>query len=146
MGGSGPPSEPKPGEATGNQSKSATQKVESQFFTFELRECKASGTTVICELTVTNKDRDRHLSLSNLSKMVDNFGSSYTAVAARLANSTDPLTGYGEAMLVTGLPTNGRIGFTEVSPEATSIALLTLDWVLARYDFKIEFRNVPLKR
>lgn len=146
MGGAAPTASGKPGEASGGSNSRAGQTADSQFFTFELRECKASGTTVICELTVTNRDNDRHLSFSNLSTMIDNFGSSYNAVAARLANNSDPITGYGEAMLVTGLPTNGRIGFTEVSPQATSIAVLTLDWVVGNYRFKTQFRNVPLTR
>jgi len=47
--------------ATSN--KNPMQKVETKSFTFELKECKRSGTTLTCDLLITNNDADRSLTI-----------------------------------------------------------------------------------
>lgn len=124
---------------------------ESNFFSFDLHKCGASGTSVICDFTVTNNDRDRVLQIS-ASYLFDDFGHQYQSTRTQLASSqgSNP-----RVFLVAGVPTKGRITFEKVSVDASKITLFKLRCFLPvnqgpvldlRGDrFEIEFRNILLR-
>lgn len=129
------------------QSKKPT--VKASLYTFVLDDCRLSGTTIVCDLTVTNNDRDRMFSYDNLvggAGMVDNLGGTYMATSIRIANRN----GFDDAVLVSNVPTKSRIIFDNVSADATKIASLKMQF--NRLDghilthFKVEFRDVVLSK
>jgi TolB-like protein len=125
-------------------SKSRTQKVEAQFFTFELQRCRLSGTTVACDLTVTNNDKDRRLAICVGGVIFDDFGNRYDMYVTQLANEQGSAA---SAYLIGGIKTKARATFERVSPEATKIALMSLSicQVEGGAGFNLQFRNIPLR-
>ena len=131
---------------------SQSQTVEGDLFTFELNGCQLSGTNISCDLTVTNKDKDRSVAFSHGS-LFDNYGNKIWASRTELANVNQ--ASYGEKVfLASGVQTKARIIFERVSAKATAITLLSLacrsDETTARIrgrirSFEIEFRNIPLR-
>src|SRR5262245_30284346 len=122
------------------------QKVESNFFTFELLRCRLSGASVNCDLRITNNDKDRNFQIGDQSRMFDDHGNESRTRMMRLANSKSPSYSV-KSLLVSGVPTAGSLTFEEVSLQATRITLLELNchddssntgW------FKVQFRNICL--
>ena len=124
--------------------KSKSQTVEAQFFTFELHRCRLSGTTVVCDLTVTNNDRDRGLAICAGSVMFDEAGNRYEMHRALLANDEGSAA---SSFLISGVATKARVTFERVSPTASKITLmsLTICTIQGGADFQLEYRNVPLR-
>jgi TolB-like protein len=132
-----------------SSSKSAKQTVKASLYTFELDECRLSGPTIVCDLTITNNDNDRMFSYDNLvngAGMTDNFGNIYGATSIRIANRN----GFDDAVILSNVPTKSRITFDNVSPQATKIVSLRMQF--NRFDqgiinhFKVEFRDVALSK
>jgi hypothetical protein len=131
--------------------KPTSLRKESNFITFDLDKCRSSGTSVVCDFTVTNNDKDRVLQIST-SYLFDSFGNQFQSVRAQLASSTGSNP---RAFLVTGVPTKGRLTFEKVSADATKISLLKLRCLLPinqgpvldlRGDrFEIEYRDILLR-
>jgi hypothetical protein len=131
--------------------KAATLRKESNFFTFELDKCRSSGTSAVCDFTVTNNDKDRVLQIST-SYLFDDFGNQFQSARSRLGSSegSNP-----RAFMVAGVPTKGRVTFERISGDATKITLLKLRCLLPinqgpvldlRGDrFEIEYRNISLR-
>lgn len=119
-------------------------KIESQFFTFDLKQCRLSGSSVACDLLITNNDRDRRLTIRDSSTIFDQEGNQYRAGKMQLANNED---GYAvRSYMVSGIITKARVTFDAVSPTATKLTLLHLNFsVEDSPDFNIQYRNVPLK-
>lgn len=126
------------------QPKSKSQKVDAQFFTFELLRCRLSGTTVACDLTITNNDKDRRLAICASGVIFDDFGNSYEMYGAQLANDQGRTA---QAYLISGLKTKAKVTFERVSPEATKITLMNLNicQVEGGAGFNLEYRNISLK-
>lgn len=114
--------------------------VEARFFAFELSQCRLSGTSVICDFQITNKDKDRNLGLWDGTRMFDEFGNEAQARDMELANSG---RGY-DVTLVSRVPTRARVTFEGVSPQATKITLLELRCGDERGEFYARFRNICL--
>jgi hypothetical protein len=129
----------------------ASLRKESNFFTFDLYKCRASGASVICDFTVTNNDKDRVLQIS-ASYLFDDFGTQYQSVRTQIASAEGSSP---RVFLVSGVPTKGRITFGKISLDATKITLLTLRCFVPvnqgpildlRGDrFVIEYRNISLR-
>ncbi len=124
-----------------------TQRVESRFYTFELKQCRLSGTSVICDLVITNNDTDRYLGCdASSSSMYDDSGNGTRGTNSQIANAGT----YDNApLLVSGVPVRARITFEGISPQASRITLLKILYITAsegrrRENFEVEFRNVPL--
>lgn len=120
-----------------------TFRQEAAFFTFELNRCRISGSSVLCDFTITNNDVDRNLQLHEYnSGIVDNLGNQYRVSNMQLANSSN------YSLMVRGVPTRARIMYESVNPSATSISLMILDATARNgsnsQDIKIRFRNIPL--
>jgi TolB-like protein len=129
-----------------NQPKSSTLKLDAQFFTFELVQCKQSGGTVICDLDVTNKEGDRELGFSAVnSQLFDEFGNRINGVETKVANKDSGGMGYISNVLLGGVKTRVRIGFQNVAASATKASLLDLQFYLGDLStFQVRFRNVKL--
>jgi TolB-like protein len=130
-------------------SKPVKQTVKSNLYTFDLDVCRLSGTTVICDLTITNNDADRMFSYDNLvngAGIIDDLGGTYGATSIRIANRN----GFDDAVIAANVPTKSRITFDNVSSEATKIVSLKMQF--NRFDahilnhFRVEFRDVPLSK
>jgi hypothetical protein len=127
------------------------QTAKSNFFTFELRECRQSGSSVSCEFVITNNDRDRYFDISEYQTlMYDDLGKESEPRSIMVAGKT----GYNRiSLLVSGVPTKAVVRFEGISPEATSISLLTISCRapetsngMGGEQFKIQFRNISLNR
>jgi hypothetical protein len=113
------------------------QKVETESFTFELLQCKLSGSSVICDLRITSNGRDRNLQI-DYARMFDEHGNQTQARQFRLANKIGSM--YVESLLVSSVPTPGRLTFEEVSPQPTKITLL----VVGYHNINVQFRDICL--
>jgi len=132
-----------------SSSKSPKQTVKASLYTFDLDGCRLSGTTIVCDLTITNNDNDRMFSYDNLvngAAMTDNLGNIYGATSIRIANRN----GFDDAVILSNVPTKSRITFDNVSTQATKIASLRMQF--NRFDqgiinhFRVEFRDVALSK
>ena len=121
-----------------------------QFFSFELHGCAKSGTTVSCDLTVTNNDSiDKTLEFfwNGGGEVYDEQGNSGKMDGWQIANQTS-----GKPKLLPDVPVKARIRFKNVSPDARILKrielALTANFTEGGYyktrDFKISFQNVPL--
>jgi len=117
---------------------SASARKEANFFTFDLERCQLSGSSVFCDLTVTNNDNDRNLTMSRIT-MFDNFGNESKNGKVQIANSS------WSAFLVSGVPVKVRITFQNISPEASEITLLKLTIGSIRNRSYVEYRGIPLE-
>lgn len=132
-----------------SKTKGSTQTVKASLYTFELQQCQLSGSTVVCDLMITNNDADRLFSYDNLvggAGMIDNLGANYRATSVQIANRS----GFEDATIPSNVPTRSRVIFDNVSPQAVSIALLRMQF--NRFEagiiksFRIEFRDVTLSK
>ena len=127
-----------------NDPRKALQKLDANFFTFELQRCLLSGTTVMCELTITNKGDDRQIGFSWRSRLFDDQGNEYKAERVRLASKEG---NSADAILVSGITVNLRLIFENVSSQIRQITLLYLQ--VHAYgggnDFAVEFRGISLR-
>lgn len=144
------PSNSSPSSVNKQNSSSGTdssRKAESDFFAWELHQCRLSGSSVICDFSVTNLDSDRQLGLQYTSELFDNSGNRSQAAYVELANAkSGGFTASAYSMLIKGVRTRARIRFDNVSPDATKISLLSLECTVNRKAFKIQIRDVPLLR
>jgi TolB-like protein len=136
--GSGPPN------PTNDSQRKALQKLDANFFTFELQRCLLSGTTVMCELTITNKGDDRQIGFGWRSRLFDDQGNEYKAERVRLASKEGNAA---DAILVSGITVNLRLTFEDVSSQIRQITLLYLQ--VHAYgggkDFAVQFRGISLR-
>jgi len=132
----------------------ALQKIEAKGFTFELKKCKMSGGSIVCDFLITSNNQDRSLQLvgnyyQHSSRMFDDFGNEYIATEAQLGNKSGK--DYIESLLVAGVATKASLHFEGVSQEATKITLLEIGCKCPAngYDsdrFVAQFRNIPLSK
>lgn len=144
--------DPRPNSSKADPSSSrkpAKLTVKASLYTFDLDDCRLSGTTIICDLTITNNDTDRMFSYDNLvggAGLIDDQGGTYPATSIRIANRN----GFDDAVIVANVPTKSRIVFDNVSPQATKIVSLRMQF--NRFEqgiinhFKVEFRDVNLSQ
>lgn len=137
-----------PGGNSGS-SRKAKQTLKASLYTFDLEDCRLSGSTIVCDLTITNNDNDRLFSYDHLvggAGMIDDLGGTYRATTIGIANRN----GFDDAVIVKNVPTKSRIVFDNVSPQATKIASLRMQF--NRFEqgiithFKVEFRDVALSK
>ncbi len=133
----------RPTDTPNTRGRNAAQTVEAHFFAFELQQCAISGTTIICDLLVTNRDKDRTVGFGDRSRVFDNFGNESQARRVRVANKEDYIV---FSTFVSSVPTRLRLTFEEISPQASSLALLDILCALQEGEFNVQFRNVPLTR
>jgi Caspase domain len=124
------------------------QVVKTSFFTFNLQLCKISGTTVTCDLTITNdQNTERNLKASTrarTSQLIDDLGNESGHFDIQIANQTRG----SSTLLVPNLSVKAVVSFEDVSPQARVIKLLKLLFIDSGSFGRItvEFRDVPLAR
>lgn len=132
-------------------SKPRGQIFKSNFFVFELQECRRSGSTVSCELVITNSDRDRYFNIGEWQTlMYDDLGKESEPRSITVAGKTGSDR---TSLLVSGVSTKATVRFEGVSPEAKRVSLLTINCRapetsngMGGDQFKIQFRNISLNR
>lgn len=120
-----------------------TWRIESHRFTFDLQRCRLSGTSVLCEFTITNNDRDRRLKIDSDTRMFDDFGNEAEARNFQIADKTGTYS--VTAALITGVPVKARMTFEGISVQATRMTLFHLRFWTDEGQFEIEYRNIPLR-
>jgi hypothetical protein len=124
-----------------------SQKVDAEFFTFDLVQCKLSGETAICDLVITNHDVERQLKFMT-NTLFDDLGNAHGARENEIGNSGRI------AVLVSGVATRARVTFSGIPIQAKSSPLLAFGFNVDRADarfgggghsFEVKFRNVALK-
>lgn len=116
--------------------------VESHFFTFDLKSCRLSGTSVMCEFIITNNDADRVLRIQADTRMFDDFGNEARPREIVVADKTGVMD---RPLLISGVKTKARVVFEGVSPQATKLTLLRIAcWGDAGF-FQITYRDIPLR-
>lgn len=122
------------------------QKIDSNFFTFELQQCQMSGTSVTCDLMITNKGDDRRIGLGSRTRLFDDQGNAYYAERVRVA-STEARNVYQD--LVSGIAAKARFTFEGVTVQTRRITLLDISvspsGVSRGRSFNVQFRDVPLR-
>lgn len=128
-----------------SEEKKTISRVQAEFFTFEVIQCRSSGAAIACDLRITNNDVDRRLRI-NSGQLYDNSGYSYRLTSSRIANqeSSGP-----PIKLFKDEPVEARVEFNNVSQkEADRIIALELKLVAfaesRQAEFEIQFRNLPL--
>jgi len=136
-------------DANSTSSRKVKQTVKASLYTFDLEDCRLSGGTIVCDLTITNNDNDRMFSYDHLvggAGMIDDLGGIYKATSIVIANRN----GFEDAVILKNVPTKSRIVFDNVSSQATKIGSLRMQF--NRFDqgiinhFKVEFRDVALSK
>ena len=123
---------------------STIQKKEFNYFTFELLECRRSGTSVTCNLLITNKGKDRKMhTYCRYSRMVDDRGNVYNAEWVQIGNKKSNFS--SELLLVRDVPTRAYLGFENVSETATHAALVEFV-VSGPKKGRVQFRNIPFTK
>lgn len=127
------------------QERQAIQERREQDFTFSLEGCTRSGTTVRCDLLVTNNAADRQMNLygtlrHGASRLYDERGNAWQAVQVVLGNQEGRLA---RSLLVQGIASRAQVRFEGVAPEAQVAALLEL-YCWSGQEFRVQFRDVPL--
>jgi TolB-like protein len=123
--------------------------ADAKGLTFELQECKVSGSAVICDLFITSNDRDRDLWLSTYeltdpSRLFDDSGNQFMAARVRLGNRVGEQV---NAVLVAGVRMKATLRFEGISPQARGISLLKVKGTIADGGFvSVDFRGVKLAR
>lgn len=117
-------------------------------FTFSKPGCKKGGEYVTCYMLVTSNDTDKELTfcanyLNGTSRIIDNFGNSFTSSYAYIGDQGDysALSGTFPA----GIPMKAMLSVKGMPEEATSASLA---FVFRSNDqnFIIKFQNVPLSK
>jgi len=130
-----------------------TWKRQSNFYTFELKKCTASGPAVVCDFIVTNTDQNRWLAIHQDSKMFDNFSNQSDPSRISLGDKDNSGWGWAKKFLIGDIQIPARIVFNNVSTDTTKIVLLQLHCDTSGSSdpdsnythFNIEFKNVPLR-
>lgn len=140
------------GEAP-STTKSLLQSVEAKGFLFEFQSCKLLGRTVSCSLLVTNKRDVRELHVnaecdacSDMNtRIIDDLGKEYKWSGLQIGNNRSDR--HAKSLLVSGIPTKMIVSFRRVSKKTNRLSLLDIGCYSKGYrgDFRVQFRNIPLK-
>lgn len=118
-----------------------TKPVVAEDFTFELTSCKLSGTTLDCQMRITNNGEDGQLVIDPYqTRVIDSAGGEHRVKNVNVAN-----TGSYEAQTVSQVPIAARITFHDVPSDSERIPLLEIIGRAHTYrDFKVQFRSVSI--
>lgn len=118
-------------------------KAEEHSVVFNLQQCRKSGTSITCDLTLTNTGQDRRFRLSSYrSKLFDELGNGYKGANAQVANQKGDSPEIG---FIGGVTTRAQMTFENIEPNAAKITLLEFNFMVGDdYDLSVKFRNVPL--
>jgi hypothetical protein len=159
------PPEPRPvakvpdgGSSNPPNQESVGQSASEDDFSFELKSCQRSGTTVKCRFLITNDGVDRQLTMAARtvytmygtlsSRTFDQGGGEYQAGRVQLGNKENDL--YVEADLVSGVPISAMLTFEKIPAEASRLTVLEMSFLWKKgfegKFFTVQMRNIPLVR
>ncbi|HUP24987.1 MAG TPA: FlgO family outer membrane protein [Thermoanaerobaculia bacterium] len=118
----------------------AIQERQEQEFSLALQGCFRSGTSVRCQLMITNHGQDRNFGLSQ-SRLFDELGNEWSSQGVTLGNKGPVL--WVRSLLVKGIPTKAEIRFDGVEPGAEVATLFEVNCSAER-NARVQFRNVAL--
>ncbi len=144
--------EPKPRKNIGEE-ENKDRIAKEKFFTFNLKQCRISGTTVACDLTITNNESNERLlrfyqrDFGAISKIFDNQGNEAKMSGNEIANRGS----YQEVTMLPDVSVKAKAVFNGVSSDAEELKLVTFYFSTIKNgyivdSFKIEYKNVPLLR
>lgn len=124
-----------------------------RFFTFELKQCRISGTTVACDLMITNNENSQRRlefyqrDFGPISKIFDDQGNEIRMTSNEISNRGS----YEYATILPDVSVKAKAVFNDVSSDSQELKLVTFyfDTIKDGYivdSFKVEFKNVPLTR
>lgn len=125
-------------------------RVEVQDFSFEARECKASGQRVTCTVSVMNTSQRTRYAKVNVwraSLLVDDLGNQYPPVGAWFGAKGGEgieLPGGIDHQIPPQLPMNLTLKYEGVGPAARYVNMVLDFW--ETLPFKAVLRNIPLSR
>jgi TolB-like protein len=140
------------GDSSTGGKKSVPKIAKARTFTFQLTQCTHFGASVNCDLTITNNvSQDQPLGYYRLSpervaKIIDNEGNQGNPTAGQIGNMRGDLT-----HMVSGVATKATISFEGISPDASSLKLISI-WFQTLKDgfivdsFNVEFRDVSFSK
>jgi hypothetical protein len=127
------------------------QVVQSNFFTYSLQQCSKSGSTVVCDLVITNNEKDRRLVFGDYNSILfDDMGNQARVKSVSIANQSGMY--FADTTMVSGVPIKARIGFEGISTQATKISLMTILCSTRELNgyytdhSKVEFRDIFLSK
>ncbi|NOY63601.1 MAG: hypothetical protein GXP10_10725 [Gammaproteobacteria bacterium] len=128
------------------------QTMEKSGLTFDLKSCRQVEKTLNCGFMITSNSFDRSvtvwLSGSNGSRMLDNAGNEYS-VSSIAIGSKKSENWYLSTTLVSDIPTKANLRFTNISSEASSLAVLQVQGHASRGQgkdhFDLKFRDVAIE-
>lgn len=124
--------------------------VESNFFTFELNQCRLSGTVVSCDFTITNKDTmDKKLGFEwdTNGRVFDESGNQATMFNWVIANKSY------NTILIPNVPVKANFKFKNVSSNTKLLKRMDLAFVsyfseggyYKTRDFTVSFQDISLR-
>jgi len=118
-------------------------RAEDHLVLFALHQCRKSGSSIVCDMSLTNKGDDRQFELITYrSRLYDELGNGYRGSDARVAREQG---GSPRIDFIKGVTTRAQITFNQIEPNTTKITLLDLTFNIGRdNNLSIKFRNVPL--
>ena len=118
-------------------------KTEDHSVLFSLHQCRKSGSSITCDLSLTNKGSDRGFQfVVYRSNLYDELGNSYNGKNGQVANQDGSNIRIG---FIAGVTARAQITFEGVEPNAAKITLLRLQFDVGDDDgLEVKFRNVPL--
>ncbi len=132
-----------------NSKQSSVIKVSIYDFNFDLIRCVTSGgDSIICVLTITNKDKsDRELHIYNDSRMIDEFGGEYL-VAGRTLGKETYKNEFLFAKMTTMIPdvkVAATLKFEKVKSNLKFVKALRIHCIGGEKKFDVDFFNIPVK-
>jgi len=86
-----------------------------------------SCTQVTCDFIITNQAEDKTLRIYGRSRVFDEYGNEYSAVAAKLGIETYKFGGYIYNDLISGIPTKAQVSFLNFPEPSEFLTILELD-------------------
>jgi TolB-like protein len=145
-----PSADPGPGAPPSARQVTQTPKLmvtEGQQVTFELKSCNYSGSSVKCDLTLTNKADDRNLVIymDERTRTFDDQGRETTVSEAMLGSHRREgcCTGLVSTM-ISGVSTHAQLIFGKAASDISFISKLEIVGNVEGKDFSVSFKKVPL--
>ena len=123
--------------------KPVIMKAEDHSILFGLQQCRKSGSSITCELLLTNKGADRNFQfVVYRSHLFDELGNTYEGAGGQVAKENGNNIRIG---FINGVTAKAQITFNEIEPNAAKITVLRLQFDVGDdRGLEVKFRNVPL--
>jgi TolB-like protein len=124
----------------------AAQEVKG--FTFNVKECKRSGESVTCNVSITSNNKDKEIVIQHYNAdrtiLYDDIGNEYVSIKIIVGGqwAENEL----KRRLVAGVPTTASFEFEGVNQAASIASLFEIKCHTENERFAVQFRNVPISK